>query len=231
MNETTDIQQFQSLFASWLEAGTSLEQEQELLRLACRLLNSGCDAPTRRDAELAKLSIAYRPANAEAGEFSGFVDSLTKQKAPRHQRSKWLRYAVAAALLALVAGVKMMLRAPEPAPAPAPATMPATTLAVAEQEPIAAKPETPAKTAKPEKPERPDLADLPGKSDLAERIADPATAAQLLEPREITDPQEAAEVLGKSCMLLADCLQQAEQGSQKALGTFTDNINLVSTII
>lgn len=228
MKETTDIQQFQSLFASWLEAGTSLEQEQELLRLALRLLHSGCDEHTRRDAELVKLSMSPARASGDAAGFSSFIDSLTKQKAPRRRCPKWLRYAVAAVIFAIVAGagVKMMMHTPEPEPTPdpVPEAMPATTLAVVAPQPIAAEPAKSALSGKSEKSDRSDKSGL----------TVPTTAAapeQVLEPRVITDPQEAADVLGKSCSLLADCVQQAEQESQKALGTFAENINLVNEII
>lgn len=231
MKETTDIQKFQRLFAAWLEAATSLEQEQELLHLARRVSDAGCDDSTLRDAELVMLSIAPRPSKADAGEFGRFLDSLTAPQAQRRpRRKKWLMYA-AAAVCAIVVTVGLnMPQTPEPAPIakpivtqpqPAPAPAPTALTAKAEQ------------PAMPSKSDLSDLSDQSDQSDQSDFTAkqEPAETEELLVPREITDPQEAAEVLGRSCALLADCVQHAEAESQKALDTFAENINLVNEII
>ncbi|MCM1319381.1 MAG: hypothetical protein NC217_03255 [Muribaculaceae bacterium] len=234
MKKTTDIQRFKALFTLWLEGDTSRGQEKELLALAKAVDFANCDEQTRRDVKMVVDLESFSAPKACSAEFNQFLDNLTASPTRKH-KFNWLKVCSAAATVALIAGAGIwLMKSPEK---PAMQLEPATPqLAQVQPKPgkrVDIKPivekEAEAETATPAPTavKQPTVAIKSAKPKRAAQVAEP----EVLQTREITDPEEALALLTGTYELLASCAETAEQKSADALSILHENLNTLNNLV
>ncbi|MCM1006122.1 MAG: hypothetical protein NC402_07485 [Prevotella sp.] len=234
MEKTTDIQRFKALFTLWLEGDTSREREKELLALAKTVNFANCDEQTRRDAKMVVDLESFSAPKAYPAEFNQFLENLTA--APTRKRKfNWLKVCSAAAAVALIAGAGIwLIKSPEkPAMQPEPATPQLAQVQPKPEKRIDIKPivkkkaEAETVTLAPAAEKQPTMAVKSAKPKPAAEVAEP----EVLQTREITDPEEAIALLTGTCELLASCAETAEQKSADALSILHENLNTLNNLV
>lgn len=246
MNKASDIQEFKRLFALWLEADTTREQESRLCELAEMLCSETLDARLHKDMmlvlSLEKIAEEITEDDLELDKdgFASFVDRTVLPGVNRGCPRKWLwpgmvSAAAAAILLFFVVGKQSNEIAVGKLD-----NIPAVESKVAYTAKSDVKIEIATDTVKRVSPvKRREVQTNPHRESPAAghdlKIDNEETSVnndeQILEVREVTDPEEAAMLLSDSCNLLALCLTKAEKSTQEAIGTLNDNINIIFTEI
>lgn len=245
MNKASDIQEFRKLFALWLEAETTRAQESRLRELAEGLKADTLDPDLYNDVMLiASLGVVADEASAACGEFDSdafvaFVDKTVESGSPKRRsyRLLWtgIASAAAAAVLLLVT-VGKHDREAVVSQTTMPVAVETQTVHIAKTE---VQPEVYVEPVKAEPDRNVKPAEAPRIAKTSKPVvcvaAEEATAIQeetdVLDVREVTDPDEAARILSESCNLLAFCMSKAEESTQEAIMTLNDNINIIYTKI
>lgn len=227
MNKTSDIQEFRALLTEWTDGDATLAQERRLETLAASLSadkEAMADKALRQDVELI-LSLSGSVTAKETKEFGEFLDSLTLPAAKSRRKWPLIAGITSAAAAVLLFALLPLHHAQEPQtpvpelPASISTPAPAAPIAALKAEPApepAIEPETTPSTRPQAHHPKPKAAEEPEQN-----------PKEYLEPREVTDPEEAAEILRQSFACLTKARNRAEDGTLEAIATLDCNLEIV----
>lgn len=227
MNKTSDIQEFRALLTEWTDGDATLAQERRLETLAASLSadkEAMADKALRQDVEFI-LSLSGSVTAKETKEFGEFLDSLSLPAAKSHRKWPLIAGITSAAAAVLLFALLPLRHAQEPQtpvpglPASVSTPAPAAPIAVLKAEPTpepAIELETTPSTRRQAHHHKPKTAEEPEQN-----------PKEYLEPREVTDPEEAAEILRQSFACLTKARNRAEDGTLEAIATLDCNLEIV----